>query len=114
MRKTSLLIVAVLLLGGAMAAQQTWNRTKTLGRVAASAQAEAQHELETRSNTCFTMRSYIFARNDGEAPRLVGMTTCTPGSQYRFYHAQRKRQFGFYPAITLPQAEKNSAQAEQR
>jgi|SRR5689334_2502528 hypothetical protein len=29
-------------------------------------------------NTCFTMRSYFFRRQDGQAPVPAGMTTCTP------------------------------------
>jgi hypothetical protein len=33
---------------------------------------------ESRRNTCFTMRSYFFRRQDGQAPVLAGMTTCTP------------------------------------
>jgi hypothetical protein len=31
-------------------------------------------------NTCFTMRSYFFRRQDGLAPVPAGMTTCTPAS----------------------------------
>jgi hypothetical protein len=33
--------------------------------------------------TCFTMRSYIFNRQDGNAPVLVGATTCTPANTLR-------------------------------
>jgi hypothetical protein len=35
---------------------------------------------ETRRNTCYTMRSYFFRRQDGHAPVPAGMTTCTPAS----------------------------------
>lgn len=35
---------------------------------------------ETQRNTCFTMRSYFFRRQDGQAPVPAGMTTCTPAS----------------------------------
>ena len=31
-------------------------------------------------NMCFTMRSYFFRRQDGQAPVPAGMTTCTPAS----------------------------------
>jgi hypothetical protein len=31
-------------------------------------------------NTCYTMRSYFFRRQDGLAPVPAGMTTCTPAS----------------------------------
>ena len=34
----------------------------------------------SRRNTCFTMRSYFFRRQDGQAPVPAGMTTCTPAS----------------------------------
>ncbi|HEV8491924.1 MAG TPA: hypothetical protein VGR76_06625 [Candidatus Angelobacter sp.] len=32
----------------------------------------------SRNNTCFTMRSYFFRRQDGQAPVPAGMITCTP------------------------------------
>ena len=35
---------------------------------------------ESHRNTCFTMRSYFFRRQDGQAPVPAGMTTCTPAS----------------------------------
>lgn len=34
----------------------------------------------SRRNTCYTMRSYFFRRQDGNAPVPAGMTTCTPAS----------------------------------
>jgi hypothetical protein len=34
-------------------------------------------------DTCFTMRSYVFHREDGQAPKLVNTTTCTPASTLR-------------------------------
>ena len=36
---------------------------------------------ENRRNTCYTMRSYFFRRQDGPAPVPAGMTTCTPGER---------------------------------
>jgi hypothetical protein len=35
---------------------------------------------DTRRNTCYTMRSYFFRRQDGQTPVPAGMTTCTPAS----------------------------------
>ncbi len=35
---------------------------------------------ESQLNTCYTMRSYFFRRQDGQAPVPAGMTTCTPAS----------------------------------
>jgi len=42
--------------------------------------------------TCFTMRSYIFERQDGNAPILVGTTTCTPAGQIRDRRIHGKEQ----------------------
>lgn len=36
--------------------------------------------VDPQRNTCFTMRSYFFRRQDGNAPVPAGMTTCTPAS----------------------------------
>jgi hypothetical protein len=36
--------------------------------------------VQSQRNTCFTMRSYFFRRQDGQAPVPAGMTTCTPAS----------------------------------
>lgn len=33
---------------------------------------------EMLNNTCYTMRSYFFRRQDGQAPVPAGMITCTP------------------------------------
>lgn len=33
---------------------------------------------QSQRNTCYTMRSYFFRRQDGQAPVPAGMTTCTP------------------------------------
>jgi hypothetical protein len=40
----------------------------------------AQQDL-TQKNLCFTMRSYYFQRQDGQAPVLVGTATCTPANK---------------------------------
>ena len=39
--------------------------------------------LPYNASTCFTVRSYVFHRNDGQAPKLVNTTTCTPGNTLR-------------------------------
>jgi hypothetical protein len=36
--------------------------------------------VEQQNNLCFTLRTYYFHRQDGQAPVLEGMTTCTPAS----------------------------------
>ncbi|SRR5260221_14220174 len=35
------------------------------------------------ASTCFAIRSYVFHRNDGQAPTLVNTTTCTPAKTLR-------------------------------
>ena len=35
---------------------------------------------ESQRNTCYTMRSYFFRRQDGQALVPAGMTTCTPAN----------------------------------
>ena len=45
----------------------------------ASQLAESQL-AESKRNTCYTMRSYYFRRQDGLAPVPAGMTTCTPAN----------------------------------
>jgi hypothetical protein len=39
--------------------------------------------IESGGNLCFAMRSYIFKREDGNAPVLIGTITCTPGGIIR-------------------------------
>ena len=37
-------------------------------------------ELQAK-NTCYTVRSYHFQRQDGQAPMLTGVSTCTPANK---------------------------------
>ncbi|MGC2696105.1 MAG: hypothetical protein WA738_09965 [Candidatus Angelobacter sp.] len=39
--------------------------------------------LAAQDNTCLMIRTYHFHRQDGQAPVLTGMTTCTPASKLR-------------------------------
>ncbi len=46
--------------------------------------ANARRAVETAdASTCYAIRSYIFLRQDGNAPVLVGTTTCTPADTLR-------------------------------
>ncbi len=45
-----------------------------------AAKAAENDLLDAKDNTCFTMRSYFFRRQDGQAPVLTGMSTCTPAA----------------------------------
>jgi hypothetical protein len=38
---------------------------------------------DSNSNLCFTIRSYHFRRQDGQAPVPAGVTTCTPAKTLR-------------------------------
>jgi hypothetical protein len=59
--------------------------------------------LGRTTNMCLKIRSYIFERQDGNAPRLVGMTTCTPASKFTAKRAVAP-QWGVYPATAAPAA----------
>jgi hypothetical protein len=54
--------------------------------------AMARRSIED-SRGCFTIRSYFFRRQDGQAPVLAGMSTCTPAS------ILRQRQTAPAPAV---------------
>jgi hypothetical protein len=55
----------------------------------------AEQDL-TQRNLCFTMRSYYFHRQDGQAPVLVGTATCTPASKLQ------QKQVSPEPAMYVP------------
>jgi hypothetical protein len=61
---------------------------------------------ESQRNTCYTMRSYFFRRQDGQAPVLAGMTTCTPAS------VLQQRQVSPEPGVRLVPATGWSAEQE--
>lgn len=46
-----------------------------------AANAAEKDLLLGTSNTCYTLRSYFFQRQDGQAPMPAGMTTCTPANK---------------------------------
>jgi hypothetical protein len=46
----------------------------------------ASQFAESQRNTCYTMRSYLFHQQDGQAPVPAGMTTCTPASVLQQRH----------------------------
>ena len=50
------------------------------------------------ASTCWFIRSYIFEREDGEAPVLKGETTCTPSSR-NFMRQTKKRHAEFQPLV---------------
>lgn len=52
---------------------------------------------DSRRNTCYTMRSYFFRRQDGQAPVPAGMTTCTPASVLQQRQVSPAPQVKFVP-----------------
>jgi hypothetical protein len=70
-----------------LAMQHLWRTTQVLRK-----------EIdESQRNTCFTMRSYFFRRQDGQAPVPAGMTTCTPASVLQQRQVSPAPQFRFVP-----------------
>jgi hypothetical protein len=69
---------------GLMAGQDS--RTQKVPQFKAELKVQQRYVLEQRAlwpNTCFTVRSYVFRRDDERAPKLVSTTTCTPGNTVR-------------------------------
>lgn len=52
----------------------------------------------TNEGTCWFIRSYNFEREDGEAPELKDVTTCTPSHKNELRRA-KKRGAGFVPLV---------------
>ncbi|HKD79304.1 MAG TPA: hypothetical protein VKH81_06385 [Candidatus Angelobacter sp.] len=48
-----------------------------------AAKASEYQLLHARNTTCYTLRSYFFHPQDGQAPVPAGMTTCTPANKFR-------------------------------
>lgn len=46
-----------------------------------AAKAAEGQLLHLQDNTCYTVRSYHFERQDGQAPMLTGVSTCTPANK---------------------------------
>jgi hypothetical protein len=60
----------------------------------------AQQDL-TQNNLCFTMRSYHFRRQDGQAPVLAGTTTCTPANRLQQRRVWRGNPGSMYVPLGL-------------
>jgi hypothetical protein len=58
---------------------------------------------ESQLNMCFTMRSYFFRRQDGQAPVPAGMITCTPAS------VSQQRQVSPLPSVNLFRSSQHAA-----
>lgn len=60
--------------------------------------AMQQAREQALADTCYTIRSYNFKREDGNAPVLVGTTTCTPANQVRRQQVNRPPRVRLVPA----------------
>jgi hypothetical protein len=52
---------------------------------------------ESQRNTCYTMRSYFFRRQDGQAPVPAGMSTCIPANATRQLQVSPEPRVRFVP-----------------
>ena len=109
----TVLLLTVIFVACAAAAQSTTARHQNSASAAPEVVTADQNSSEypearspansdRLSDTCFTMRSYIFERRDGETPRLIGMTTCTPAKRFWSKRALKQPGFGVYPAVMGP------------
>jgi hypothetical protein len=67
---------------------------------------------QAQRNLCFTMRSYVFRRQDGQAPVPAGMTTCTPASILQQRQVSPSQKVKFVPLGA--QQDEQSPQDEQK
>jgi hypothetical protein len=51
----------------------------------------------SQANTCYTMRSYRFRQQDGQAPVRAGMTTCTSANTFQQRQVSRGQNSLFVP-----------------
>jgi hypothetical protein len=112
------LLASSLFLIGSLAAAQTSPASLSqppLQRSGETAFAQlAPHSLahngqlgSTTTRTCAYIHSFVFERNDGEAPKLVKETYCTPTGQFAVKRAFKP---GLYPAVLKPENSKPATQ----
>lgn len=61
-------------------------------------QAFAAARRDAQMGTCYAIKSYIFEREDGNAPVLVATTTCTPATILRWRQVDRPPKVRLIPA----------------
>ena len=66
--------------------QRHWIRSNT-----SEIPESRQYADRLGQGACFTMRSYVFTRQDGDAPVLVKTTTCTPASTLHMERSKHHR-----------------------
>ena len=61
-------------------------------------QAFADARRDAQLGICYAIKSYIFEREDGNAPVLVATTTCTPANTLRWRQVDRAPKVRLIPA----------------
>ena len=62
--------------------------------------------VNPQSYTCYAIRSYRFRRQDGNAPVLAGMTTCTPSKTLQQEQVSPEPRVRLVPMGTPPEEQK--------
>ncbi|HMF90709.1 MAG TPA: hypothetical protein VKL40_08710 [Candidatus Angelobacter sp.] len=74
---------------------EQFNAARNLQRRSQRTRVDAR---KADSNTCYAIKSYIFEREDGNAPVLVATTTCTPANTLRWQQVDRPPEVRLIPA----------------
>jgi|SRR5581483_4101592 len=61
---------------------------------------------QLRDKTCYTVRSYHFERQDGQAPTLTGVSTCTPANKLQQRRVSRTPETLYTPLGLLTTGQK--------
>jgi hypothetical protein len=78
------------------ASQFSIERSRQFQQRVAQQLDNARHAEQMR--TCYAIKSYIFEREDGNAPVLVATTTCTPASTLQWRQVNRPPKVRLIPA----------------
>jgi hypothetical protein len=105
MRSLALALLLALAIPAALTFAQS-NTSSNVPNQSAATAASAHHHLlapkvryeDENDGVCYTMRTYYFERQDGDAPRPAGMTTCTRVSQRDLKRADRDHTPRLIPA----------------
>lgn len=76
---------------------EQFNAARSL-RLAQRRLQQAMRDPRRDSSTCYAIKSYIFEREDGNAPVLVATTTCTPANTLQWRQVDDPPQPRLVPA----------------
>lgn len=97
--KTLLLLALSLFAITTVAQEQQPETSKAAADSSAKAKSDDLSSLTAPVKTCAYIHSFIFEREDGEAPKLVKETYCTPTGSFAVHRAFKP---GLYPAVMAP------------